>query len=181
MKVELDKFELVYFLEGCASGSHLRQGVWRRVVEDFVPKMSVEQMNFTWWVCFRDMWDNYFTSFTGDAANCGAEDFLHALSVLNINNRYMVDTDYEGKRESYFCYRFRGEYYPMENGRFNRHIAKEHITNVERMYINSEDMEDRMLNAWRDVSIYDKEVIELVNTRTRDYKFIKPDEQKGVL
>lgn len=116
IRLFLDRFDFVSAVEGFARGSHLRQHVWEQFVYPSIPQMSLDEMDFLWYVFRRDLWDNYFYDMKGriDPAP-GHKDYLHALAALHRGNRYLV-TCKTGKSRcllSAVCYRFNGEYYAL--------------------------------------------------------------------
>lgn len=75
MKIDLDKFELLYYLEGCARGSHLRQGVWRRFIDEFYDKLTVEERLFLFHYSVRDLWQIFSEPYCSDSSRYGKDDF----------------------------------------------------------------------------------------------------------
>lgn len=57
MLVNLDKFELLNYINGCAIGSHLRQGIWQRCVDEFYDKLNDKERAFIYEISLRDFWE----------------------------------------------------------------------------------------------------------------------------
>ena len=117
LNVALDKFELIYLLEGCAGKSHLRQHIWGRLINEWIPQMDDKQLDFTWWVLFRDVWGKYFNQPNASYPSTGAGDFLQAMAALNRNNRYTVEVSINNrhgeKNIKLQCYRYQTEFYTI--------------------------------------------------------------------
>ena len=54
MKIDLDKFQILYYLEGCAHGSHLRQGCWHQMI-DLYPQFTQKERDFLYTYAKRDI------------------------------------------------------------------------------------------------------------------------------
>ena len=169
MKVELNKFQLAYYIQGCVCSAHGRDEIWHRVIQEFIPKLDNREVDFLWWVSFRDFWHNYLTSCTGQP-DWAAESYLQGLAALNRNNRYMVSASKDIDERAYLCYKFQGKYHVVGDN-YNRYVAEEYITHVELIKLDETepDMEDRFIKDWQDLSLYDKTLEELLNTRKGFY------------
>uniref|UniRef100_UPI0040290782 hypothetical protein n=1 Tax=Alloprevotella sp. TaxID=1872471 RepID=UPI0040290782 len=116
ISLRLDRFDFVSAVEGFARGSHLQQHVWEQIVYPSIPQMSLDEMDFLWYVFRRDLWDNYFYDMNGRIApSPGHKDYLHTLAAMHRGNRYLVTckTGKFGCLLSAVCYRFNGEYYAL--------------------------------------------------------------------
>lgn len=116
MQTELDRFELLYFLEGCVTGSHLRQGVWRRCVNEFYRKLDDGDRNFIFHYAVRDL--------MGRERDFAREDFAKFIARFNPDNQYKVTV--QGKE--YDTFLFDGRYYTD----FEMRIADEYIGKPEK-------------------------------------------------
>lgn len=126
MKIELGRFELLYLLEGCARGSHLRQGIWERAVNEFYGKLSEEEREVVYMYAKRDL-----TGIFSDG-HFGSGYFFNFLARFNPANQYVVYVvgDAGGKHhdETVMAYRYNGEYHTH----FNRYVAPEFIAGAKR-------------------------------------------------
>ena len=148
MLVELDKHELLYYIEGCARGSHLRQGIWQRIVNEFIPKMTEDERDFIWWILRRDIWEIFF----GKYANYGAQDFLRAMAALHRNNWAKVMASDGKTTECVDCYRYDGHWWVD----FTVRVADEFITKIENVaFSDNKCVEYRELDKWLDLSVYE--------------------------
>lgn len=127
INVSLDKHEILYCIEGFARGSHLRQHIWEKVFREFLPKMSEEEIYHVWYYAMRDLFEIYFG--WGEYPGCGAEDFFHCMAALDLRNRVVVRTKYQGKIKYIKCYRFGKMLCPIE-GSFTCRIASDHIEDI---------------------------------------------------
>ncbi len=80
----------MHYLEGCAIGSHLRQGVWRRCVDEFYDKLSDMERNFVFHYAVRDLWERMVHTGEETYLKCGEDDFLCFIDCFNPARRYRV-------------------------------------------------------------------------------------------
>lgn len=129
MIVNLDCFEVFYYLQGCASGSHLRQGVWRQLVEEIMPQMDDNEKDAIWWWMRRDLWDIFNKPYGDGFYKCGNEDFNHAMAALHRNNYAMISFFHPDKKWKHpriqKCYRYNDTFYV--EGSFTKFIPNEWI------------------------------------------------------
>ena len=85
MKTTLTKFDILYLCEGCAIGSHLRQGIWARCIDEFFAKLSDDEREWLYTYAKRDLTHNFIRE-----GSCGRGDYFKFLSRFNPANRYMV-------------------------------------------------------------------------------------------
>lgn len=112
IKIELDKHDLLYHIEGFANGSHLRQHIWREVIIYYIPQMSKDEIDFTWYYLHRDVWPKFFGR--GDTPRFGAEEFLQCMAALHRNNYYnLVIIDDQGEQQTVKAYLFQNRFYPL--------------------------------------------------------------------
>lgn len=127
MKIDLDKFELLYYLEGCARGSHLRQGVWRRFIDEFYDKLTVEERLFLFHYSVRDLWNIFNKPYCDGSFHYGKDDFNMFIARFNPYNKYSVTVSNDDLTKTFECFWFDGNFYTG----FNRLINNEYIKNVE--------------------------------------------------
>lgn len=124
--IEMDSAQILYYLEGCARGSHLRQGCWHDMIRLY-PKMSQCMRDFLYKYAKRDITQIY-EPYNGYRV-CGAEDFDQFLACFDKENRYMVTATDGNETETAETYLYQGKYYLNEN----RYFASEYITNIEKI------------------------------------------------
>lgn len=165
MEIKLNQFQLVYYIQGSVCSAHGRDEIWHRVIGEFIPKLTNDEIDFLWWVCFRDFWHNYLTSCTGHP-DWAAISYLQGLAALNRNNRYKVSASDGDQKIICSCYKFQGKYHVVGDA-YNKYVAEEHLANVERIELNETEprMEDRFVKDWQDLALYEKTPEELLNTR----------------
>lgn len=127
MKIDLDKFELLYYLEGCARGSHLRQGVWRRFIDEFYDKLTTQERLFLFHYSMRDLWQIFNDPYCSDSSRYGKDDFNMFISKFNPYNKYSVTASNDEMADVCECFWFNGKFHTG----YNRFISGEYIKNVE--------------------------------------------------
>lgn len=118
IRLELDHHDFLFAVEGFASGSHLRQHVWREIVYNSIPQMTDDDLDYLWYFMRRDLTECYVCERNGTmSVQPGHEEFQHALAALHRGNRYTVTYQMPGQRapKRAICYRYNGEYYPLFN------------------------------------------------------------------
>lgn len=131
MKIDLDKFELGYLLDACARGSHLRQGIWRRCVDEWWAGMTRETREHIFHYTIRDNWECMSGELFGKkiSPNCGFDDFRTFCERFDPSNLYEVSyDDGNGQKGSIEAFRCHDGHYHIGHNQF---IADEYITNVE--------------------------------------------------
>lgn len=131
MLVNLDKFELLNYLNGCAIGSHLRQGVWKRCVDEFYNKLNDKERKFIYEYSIRDLWEimarDKYPNYKKEYPKAGFEDFRKFLACFNPDNRYhlKIEGEVDGKiqRQEVDAYLYENKYWTG----FNRYVPKEYI------------------------------------------------------
>lgn len=112
MKMALDKFDTLYWLEGCSIGSHLRQGCWERMIDAWKDCTEGERL-FFYLYAKRDISYRYnIHTFENGTTHrrFGGEMFDRFLACYNPANRYEV-TASDGKiTETVQCYKWGGVY-----------------------------------------------------------------------
>ena len=128
MKIDLDKFELLYYLEGCARGSHLRQGVWKRFIDEFYDKLTIQERLFLFHYSVRDLWQIFNEPYCSGGSHYGKDDFNMFVSRLNPYNKYNITVSNDGSTKVFDCFWFDGNFYTG----FNRFINNKEQNNNER-------------------------------------------------
>lgn len=127
MKIDIDKFDLLNWLEGCSIGSHLRQGIWRRCIDEFYSKLTAQERLWLYTYAKRDITDRY-----KDKSSCGREDFFKFLACYNPANRYTVIAEgiIDGKKQKQRvkAFRFQGDFWVS----YQRYIAPEYVKLVKK-------------------------------------------------
>ena len=137
MLVNLNKFELLNYINGCAIGSHLRQGIWQRCVDEFYDKLNDNERAFIYEFSLRDFWEIMarakFPNVNKEYANCGFEDYRKFLACFKPGNRYdvILKGNMKGGKpmtEKVEAYLFNGGYWVG----FQRHIDTKCIKSIKR-------------------------------------------------
>lgn len=126
MRVELDFFEMLYLLESCLRGSHLRSTTVERFSAEFWGKLTEKQRNSLYRFVLRDVYDGKFEP---RDSMCGQDVWL--MERYDPDNQYEVTVVYDGVPESARAFRHK------ENGRYyvrpGKYIAPEYITKIEKL------------------------------------------------
>ena len=128
MQIDLDKFQILYYLEGCAHGSHLRQGCWHQMI-NLYPKFTQEERDFLYTYAKRDIAPLFGRSFADGSRPCGAENFDQFLACFDKDNRYMVTAQDGERTETAETYLYNGHYWTSGVMRFENRC----ITNIEKI------------------------------------------------
>ena len=128
MKIDLDQHQILYYLEGCAHGSHLRQSCWHQMI-DLYPQFTQEERDFLYFYAKRDIAPIFARVSPGGYRPCGAEYFDQFLACFDRDNRYMV-TAVDGERTiTAETYLYNGHYWTSGIMRFEDGF----ITKVEKI------------------------------------------------
>lgn len=92
MTTNLDWHDILNWMDGCSIGSHLRQGIWDRAIDEFYPKLSSEERKNIYTLAKRDLLNRYMDIDNKhvDLNRPGAREFLHFLARFNPANQHMV-------------------------------------------------------------------------------------------
>ncbi len=90
MLTELSRFEILDFLEGCSIGSHLRQGVWQRCIDEFYDKLDDVERNFIFHYSVRDIYARMVHTDKEHYPRCGEKEFLAFIDRYNPARQYKV-------------------------------------------------------------------------------------------
>ena len=126
MRVELDFFEMLYLLESCLRGSHLRSTTVERFSGEFWSKFTEKQRNSLYRFVLSHVYDGKFEP---RDSMCGQDVWL--MERYDPDNQYEVTVVYDGVPESARAFRHE------ENGRYyvrpGKYIAPEYITKIEKL------------------------------------------------
>lgn len=138
MLVNLDKFELLNYINGCAIGSHLRQGIWKRCVDEFYGKLIDKERAFIYEYSLRDFWEIMarakYPDVNKEHTKFGFEDYKKFLACYNPDNRYHVK--YEGVTADKRRIKDEADVYLYEERYwidFQRFVPNEYITSTEKI------------------------------------------------
>ena len=123
--IEMDSAQILWYLEGCARGSHLRQGCWHDMIKLY-PDMSQSMRDFLYTYAKRDIAPIFEPQeCLKNTRPCGAEDFDQFLACFNKDNWYLVTSRKPKEccvREAYL---YNGKYYISECSYFERMFIKD--------------------------------------------------------
>lgn len=167
IKVELDIHDLLYHIEGFANGSHLRQHIWREVVEKYTPQMSKEEMDFTWYYLHRDVWPTFFYKNT---PRYGAEDFLQCMAALHRNNYYYLEVvGKQGEQNIVEAYMFQNRFYPPYS--FNQFFDQTRIQEAKKISLEeNEYVPKQHQHWWNNTDIYNLSVEQVTQLENENNK-----------
>lgn len=115
--VRMDVFDLLDWMDGCAGGSHLRQGIWPRAIDRFFKKLNLSEREKIYTYAKRDLLERFVPRVRPSCTiiNPGLKEFLQFLSRYNPNNQYVVELEAEkgGKlqKDTAFAYKYEDSYY----------------------------------------------------------------------
>lgn len=129
MKTTLTQFDILDWMHGCAIGSHLRQGIWRRAVDEFYAKLTPQQRLAVYTYAKRDLTPVFLPHTVGgkEFPHAGHDDFFRFLARYNPANQYLVHAKDELEDITVEAYRYKGNYYVS----FYQFVAKDAITYVQ--------------------------------------------------
>lgn len=111
-KLTLDKFRLMWLLEGAVGKSHLRWDIYDMFVNDVFPQLSEDEREFIYAYAKRDLsW--YFEGKYVDATP--HEYFKQMLARYNPANQYKVKLKNGKEKETVRAYKWDGKYYTSWN------------------------------------------------------------------
>lgn len=118
-------------MHGCAIGSHLRQGIWQRAVDEFYDKLTVKERLCVYMYAKRDLTEIFVPKRLRNGnpyRHFGHEYFFQFLACYNPANRYKVHMKgvVDGKKYDKWvnAYWWNNRYYT----KFNSYCAEEYIT-----------------------------------------------------
>lgn len=122
-KLTLDKFELIWYLQGAMSGSHLRWGIYEDFVNLVYPQLNDDERKFIHYIATRDCYWHFEGKFVDKTPHAY---FKQMLACFNPDNRYIVEYEYEGEKGSKETYLWDGEYYID----WSKRVNKDYITKI---------------------------------------------------
>ena len=109
--IEMDSAQVLWYLEGCARGSHLRQGCWHDMIRLY-PDMSQSMRDFLYTYAKRDIAPIFEPQeCMNNTRPCGAEDFDQFLACFDKDNRYKVTAQKDDLFDERETYLYRNQYY----------------------------------------------------------------------
>ena len=135
MIIELDTFELYYLIESCAKGSHLRQGIWMRCVNEFYGKLTQNERDnlFDWFtrLLWQDVCGDKYPNVKKEykSISFGMEDFMRTVACFDKNNRYLLDVSDGKQQQSVEAYLFENKYWID----FSRFAPNEYIKKIKKI------------------------------------------------
>ena len=128
--IEMNAHQILWYLEGCARGSHLRQGCWHDMIKLY-PEMSQSMRDFLYYHAKRDIAPIFEPQeCLKNTRPCGAEDFGQFLACFDKDNHYEVTPSLTGLNfRSLDTYLYRGEYYFSDTG----YVYKDFIDKLEKI------------------------------------------------
>lgn len=119
MKISINRFELLDWMSGAAGGSHLRQYIWGRAIDEFYSKLDESEREAVFMYAKRDLTDKYIprkVKWQKDLyVPCGSREFFQFLACYNPNNRFLVhckgDIEGESQEKTVKAFKFEDEYY----------------------------------------------------------------------
>lgn len=122
-KLTLDRFELIWYLQGAMSGSHLRWGIYEDFVNIVYPQLNDDERKFIHDIAIRDCSWHFEGSFVDKAPY---ERFKQMLACYDNDNRYIVEFEYKGEKGSKDTYLWDNEYYID----WSKRVNKDYITKI---------------------------------------------------
>lgn len=104
MQTNLNQFDILHWMEGCAIGSHLRQDIWDRAIDEFWPKLTEGQRETIYTYAKRDL-SRHFES---DLKQYAADHFNQFLARYNPANQFDVTLRIGEKEEHINAYKWQG-------------------------------------------------------------------------
>lgn len=125
MKVELDRHELWHFIRTEVNGSHLSQGIWRRIINEFYPKMDEDERGFLVEMMKRN-YDEYYGEFVRPEWKEEYDRFLACFG-----ERYLVNYKKGKNKGSLNCYYFHSTYW-VDYSRFVPAEILDHVIRIKK-------------------------------------------------
>ena len=135
MLINLDRHQILYYLEGCAHGSHLRQGCWYDMIKLY-PDISQSMRDFLYYYAKRDIAPIFEVGVDGHRP-CGAEDFDQFLACFDKDNWYLVTAKDGIAGINCPAYLFNGKYMVDEQ----TFINEKYILDVQKIELFSDEEE----------------------------------------
>lgn len=125
-KLTLDKFHLLWLLEGAVGKSHLRWDIYDMFVNDVFPQLSEDEREFIYSYAKRDLsW--YFEGKYADETP--HEYFKQMLARYNPANQYKVKLKNGKENEDVIAYKWNDKYYTQ----WNRYCNEDFIVDVKHL------------------------------------------------
>ena len=124
-KLTLNKFELLYFLEGIVGGSHLRWDGYETMVNDVFPQLNEDERAFIYTYSMRDL-----SSKTLDRES---EYWNRFIERYNPDNQYEITVMENNVSLPYRAYKHKDTYYISWNVR----ISEKYIIETKKLTIDN--------------------------------------------
>lgn len=123
--INLDKFEILWLCEGAIGKSHLRWGIYDKMVNEVYPVLSEEEREFVYMYLKRDTAWHWTRRTLGD--DVPYKYWQQMLARFNPANQYKVTV--QNKKDKQVCdaYLFDGKYYTG----WTRYCNEDYIKKVE--------------------------------------------------
>lgn len=115
-KLTLNKFDLLYFLEGIVGGSHLRWDGYEKMVNDAFPQLNDDERAFIYTYSMRDL--------SGKILDRESEYWNRFIERYNPDNQYEI-TITDGVGLPHRVYKHKDKYYIDWNTRINEECIVE--------------------------------------------------------
>jgi hypothetical protein len=125
-KLSLDRFQLLWYLEGAARGSHLRWDIYPIFVNDVFPQLNESERECIYTYAKRDLSSIFSVKYADDTAKSY---FQQMLARYNPANQYKVSVAKDCVKKVVQAYMWNGEYYVN----WARRCAREYIKKVEHL------------------------------------------------
>lgn len=122
--VKLDKFEILWLCEGAIGKSHLRWGIYEKMVNEVFPILTEGEREFIYTYLKRDTAWIWERKTLGDTTPY--EYWLQTLARFNPTNQFRVTLKKGRKKEVVDAYFWDGKYYTS----WNRYCAPEYIKDI---------------------------------------------------
>ncbi len=101
----IDFFELSFLIEACIPPNPIARSMfWKEVIDEYYHEMSDDEHKRLYeWISMNP---GYQHSLKGEHEDC-----LLFEARFNPDNQYEVLTDYEGKKETYKCFKYKDRYH----------------------------------------------------------------------
>ena len=119
----VDFVEFAFLVEACIPPNPIARSMfWTRVIDEYYNQMTDEERKRLYeWIGMNSGYQHQKEK--------GNEDCLLFDARFNPDNQYQVFTDYEGKRETYHCFKLNDKYHTSSA----TSILDEYITKVEKI------------------------------------------------
>lgn len=120
----VDFIELAFLVEACIPPQPIARSMfWQSVIDDYYHQMSEDERKRLYeWISSNPTYQ--------DGIKLGVKDCLLFDARFDPFNQYKVHTYYEGKEETYLCFKWNDQYHISST----TSILEDYITNVENLF-----------------------------------------------